>query len=350
MIKTALNMTIKMGLFTIILIAVVINTASSQDLHFSQFFNSPLSTNPANTGFIPASDFRIGANYREQWSSIPVPYKTTSIWGDAQFMRDRIPGGWMGLGGLILQDVAGSGNLRSTKIYSSLAYHQMLGNTGLLSVGFNLGYAGKQINVSKFTFDSQWNGRFFDGDAPSGETFQNTSIGYFDMQAGLNYAWFPSDNVYLHTGFSLHHLNKPTETFFADIPGYDNSIKPRSIFFLDAVIKLNDRVIITPAIHYTRQANSREFVGGLHLNYNLTGNGEQQLIAGVYVRPSDAFLPMVGYQWKNFRFMFSYDATSSPLKYFNSSRGANELSLQYDGIYSTYYGNRRQSFCPNFGH
>ena len=25
----------------------------AQDLHFSQFMNSPLTTNPANTGFIP---------------------------------------------------------------------------------------------------------------------------------------------------------------------------------------------------------------------------------------------------------------------------------------------------------
>jgi hypothetical protein len=54
----------------------------AQDLHFSQFFNSPLTTNPANTGFIPDADFRLGANYRNQWSTImTVPYKTTSIFG-----------------------------------------------------------------------------------------------------------------------------------------------------------------------------------------------------------------------------------------------------------------------------
>jgi hypothetical protein len=28
----------------------------AQDLHFSQFYNSPLTTNPANTGFIPDGD------------------------------------------------------------------------------------------------------------------------------------------------------------------------------------------------------------------------------------------------------------------------------------------------------
>src|SRR5687768_14072939 len=63
----------------------------SQDLHFSQFFNSPLTTNPANTGFIPDADYRIGANYRNQYINVmSVPYKTISVYGDAQVFRDRI--------------------------------------------------------------------------------------------------------------------------------------------------------------------------------------------------------------------------------------------------------------------
>src|SRR6516225_9769800 len=86
--------------------------ASSQDLHFSQFMNSPLLTNPANTGFIPEADYRLGINYRNQWSAImEVPYNTMSAYGDVQVLRNRIETGWMGLGGVILHDVAGSGNL-----------------------------------------------------------------------------------------------------------------------------------------------------------------------------------------------------------------------------------------------
>jgi Type IX secretion system membrane protein PorP/SprF len=55
----------------------------AQDLRFSQWYNSPLTTNPANTGFIPASDYRIGANYRNQWSSVLTqPYRTFSAFGD----------------------------------------------------------------------------------------------------------------------------------------------------------------------------------------------------------------------------------------------------------------------------
>src|SRR5687767_15922439 len=86
----------------------------AQDLHFSQFMNSPLTTNPANTGFLPNGDYRLGINYRNQWSSVmTVPYKTMSAFGDVQLMRDRSESGWMGVGGVILRDVAGSGNLTS---------------------------------------------------------------------------------------------------------------------------------------------------------------------------------------------------------------------------------------------
>src|SRR5689334_25236350 len=96
--------------------------ATAQDLHFSQYFNSPLSTNPANTGFIPDGDYRIGVNYRNQWSSVmSVPYKTMSAFGDMQVGKDRFQNGWIGLGGLVLKDVAGAGNLSSTRIYGSVA-------------------------------------------------------------------------------------------------------------------------------------------------------------------------------------------------------------------------------------
>ena len=72
--------------------------AGAQDLHFSQYFNSPLTTNPANTGFIPDGDYRLGINYRNQWSTImTVPYKTMSAYGDVQILKDRLENGWMGI-------------------------------------------------------------------------------------------------------------------------------------------------------------------------------------------------------------------------------------------------------------
>jgi hypothetical protein len=87
---------------------------------------------------------------------------------------------------------------------------------------------------------------------------------------------------------------------------------------------------------------------GLHANYNLSGDGDQQLIGGLYYRHGDAAIPMIGYQWKNIRFMFSYDATTSALRNYNNMRGATEFNLLYSGFYSGYSGDRKQTLCPSF--
>ena len=325
------------------------NFAHGQDLHFSQFFNSPLTTNPANTGFIPDADYRMGASYRSQFSSIlATPYKTISIYGDAQLFREQIENGWLGLGGVILNDVAGSGGLTSTKIYGSLAYHQMLGISSLLTAGFNVGWANKRIDQTKLKFPDQFDGKFFDGNTPTAVVLQNNNISYFDMQVGLNYAYFPNENGYINGGYSIHHVNKPQETFFSN--NTDTSrIAMRHIGFVNAVLKVNDRVIINPNAYYTIQSKASEIVFGLNANYNLSGaGGDTQLLAGLYYRAGDAIVPMVGFQLKNVRFTFSYDATTSSLSNFNNTQGATEFNIMKKGFYGQSVGDTRQVLCPRF--
>lgn len=322
----------------------------AQDLHFSQFFYSPLTTNPANTGFMPDGNYRLGFNYRNQWSSImSVPYKTMSVYGDIQLFRDRFENGWVGLGGVILRDVAGSGNLTSTKAYGSVAYHQMLGYSSLLSLGFNVGYANKQINVSNLKFPDQFDGKFFDNKIPTGVVLDNTNIGYLDMQVGLNYAYFPSNTIYLNGGFSAHHVNTPHESFFnTSLDSNSNKIPMRYIGFLNGSFKLSDQVIINPNIYYTRQSNAAELVGGMNAHYNLSGDGQYLLIAGLYYRHKEAFIPMVGLGFNDYTATFTYDATISSLKNYNNTRGAFEIALVKQGLFDTYKGNRSQSLCPTF--
>ncbi|RYY11838.1 MAG: type IX secretion system membrane protein PorP/SprF [Chitinophagaceae bacterium] len=319
---------------------------AAQDLHFSQFYQSPLTTNPANTGFIPDADYRIGGNYRNQYSSImQQPYKTMSLFADAQVFRDRFENGWLGLGAVVLSDVAGSGSLRSTKVYGSLAYHQMLGNSSLLSAGFNLGWANKRIDLTSLKFPDQFDGRFFDNTLPTAVMFNNTSVSYFDMQAGMNYAYFPTEDIYINAGYSVHHVNKPRETFFSDETN-DGTIPMRHIGFLNALLKVAPNLIINPNLYYTNHANASEFVMGLNGSYNLSGAGEMQFIGGVYYRYKDAFIPTAGFEISNLRFIFSYDATTSSLKNFNQQRGALEISILKKGFYSQ--GAVRQTMCPSF--
>lgn len=309
--------------------------STSQDLHFSQYFNSPLFVNPANTGFAPDVDYRIGINYRNQWASItPNPYKTMDVWGDVQLFNNRFQDGWVGLGGSIVKDQAGSGGLSSTKGFASIAYHQLLGFNSLLSGGFNVGFVNKRIDVSKLTFDDQWNGKFFDVTIPSGEQFAYNSVTYLDLQAGLNYALFPSDNAYLNVGFSAMHLNRPKETFFSNSI-IDTRIEPRLTLFLNGSFKLNDQWIINPNVYISQMGGSWETVAGLNAHYNLSGDGGSQVIGGLYVRAKDAFIPMIGYQWNDVALTINYDATSSSLGTYNQTRGAFELSIVKSGIFGS---------------
>jgi type IX secretion system PorP/SprF family membrane protein len=321
--------------------------AFGQDLHFSQFFNNPLLTNPANTGFIPDADYRLGASYRNQYSNImAVPYKTMSIYGDAQVFRDRIETGWMGLGGVILRDVAGSGSLTSTKIYGSIAYHQMLGLSSLLTAGFNVGWANKRVDQSKLTFPDQFDGKFFDATMPTSVQLLNNSVSYFDMQAGINYAYFPTEDIYINAGYSIHHVNRPKETFFED--DKTSRLDMRQIGFINAILKMNDKVIINPTAYYTNMAKASELVFGMNAAYNLSGDGDKQIIGGLFYRYGDAIIPTVGLQINNIRFTFSYDVTTSSLKNFNHSFGADEFNLLYKGYYNPFNGDRRQTLCPVF--
>ena len=333
--------------YLLIIASFFLQNADAQDLHFSQFFNNPLLTNPANTGFIPDADYRLGASYRNQYSNImAVPYKTMSIFGDAQVFRNKLETGWLGLGGVILHDVAGSGSLTSTKAYASIAYHQELGLSSLVTAGFNIGWANKRIDQSKLTFPDQFDGKFFDATLPTSVMLLNNSISYFDLQVGMNYAYFPTQDVYINAGYSIHHVNRPKETFFEDIA--DDQISIRQIAFLNGIFKVNDNVIINPNIYYTTQARARELVLGLNASYNLSEHGEKQIIAGLYYRYQDAVIPMIGLEVNNIRFTFSYDVTTSSLNNFNHGFGADEFNLLKKGFYNEYNGNRNQSLCPTF--
>jgi hypothetical protein len=47
----------------------------------------------------------------------------------------------------------------------------MLGYNSLLSGGFSLGFTSKRIDIQTYSFDNQWNGKFFDVTIPSNEPF-----------------------------------------------------------------------------------------------------------------------------------------------------------------------------------
>ncbi len=327
---------------------------NAQDIHFSQFYNSPLTANPANTGFMPDADYRVGINYRKQYQSVPVPYRTSSAFGDFQVARDKFYNSWFGAGFVVLSDKAGTASLTSSKVYGSLAYHQILGESSTLSLGVQGGLVSKRIDLSKLTFDNQWNGKFFDVQGPIGESFAATSTKYFDLNVGLNYAIYPNEDSYINVGVAVQHVNSPKETFFSGVTSvgtnYDINLARRYTAFFNGSFKLSNQVILNPQGYVTNMANVTQINLGANMQYNISGEGGQsQLIAGAYYRLKDAIVPMLGIKHNSITATFTYDATAtSKLAPFNSMRGGSELSIIHTGIFPNRTPRDTKCASPSF--
>ena len=329
-----------------IIFCLVSQSLFSQDLHFSQFYNNATETNPANIGFIPEADFRCGVSYRNQWSAImSLPYRTFSAQADFQILRNKFENGWAGAGILLLSDVAGAASLRADKLFAGVAYHQMLGNSSLISAGMNIGWVRKSIDMSALKFPDQFDGRFFDASLPTAVAFSNTNVQYLDMQTGIKYAYFPNERSYFNLGYSLSHVNLPKESFFS-ATAKENIVPFRHAAFFNASLKTSDQLIIDPACYFSTQAEALEWSAGLTLNRNLSEFTDRQLLFSFFYRNNDALIPGIGFQANGLRFSFSYDVTTSSLRYFNYSNGAGECSIIKNGFYKQSAG--RQSLCPKF--
>ena len=60
--------------------------------------------------------------------------------------------------------------------------------------------------------------------------------------------------------------------------------------------------------YFTSQAGVNEFLAGAQLQYDLTGDGEKQLLLGVYNRLGESLIPQIGFELNSIRFSFTYDA------------------------------------------
>jgi hypothetical protein len=99
------------------------------------------------------------------------------------------------------------------------------------------------------------------------------NVNFFDMQIGMNYAYFPTNNLYLNGGFSIQHINRARESFFTTDPaGFDSRIPARYIGFVNASIKVLDQVIINPGAGIIRSMAGAQEVS-LGLNAQLRSGG-----------------------------------------------------------------------------
>lgn len=305
----------------------------AQDPHFSQFFASPLTLNPALTGKFDGN-VRIAGNYRNQWPTINKAFVTGTVSADFKIMQEKLPDidAW-GVGVMALTDQSAAGAVKYNYAALSTAYHKGLDEDGYkqLSFGFQGAFSNMNINTSKLTFENQldFNGGW---SLPSGETFDGLTLkkSYFDLNAGVLFSSSVTERDNFYAGISMYHITRPKQTFTDT--GYF-VLNPRFTFQAGGFLPIGDQLTLHLSGLHSIQAGAHETVVGGAIQIP-AGDAETQekpvnLFVGTWYRFNDAFIPYVGLDYSDFRLGVTYDVNSSDLKTASNSRGGIEISLIY---------------------
>lgn len=300
-----------------------INYINAQDIHFSQFFNSPLNLNPALTGGFNG-DYRFVGNQRTQWKSVTTPYNTFGLSAE---MKGVLNHPNLNLGLTLYSDKAGDSEFGTLQVGPSISYTVNLKDSvHFLTYGVHSAFTQRTINYNNLTFDNQYNGISYDPNAGNGELFANNGKNYINIHSGVSYQYNIALRKSITTGIALHNVNQPKQTFFSD-----NTVKLKQRLTLHAELSymVHDKIDVIPRIQYQRQHKFREFIFGGAGKYYLNKGDYKAFYLGLWYRNKDATYLSAELDWRDFHFGISYDFNLSTLKTASNNKGGFEFSVIY---------------------
>ncbi len=317
------------------IIAVLLSavTLKAQDPHFSQFFASPLTLNPAFTGKFDGI-WRLAANHRDQWPSIPKAYVTTSASVDFAIMKKRIPDGDVfGVGISGLSDASANNALKLNYGSASLSYHKSLDENGYntIGAGFQGTYSSMALDITKLTFEDELQQNGFaqgtSGEYIGANPLTGRNRNYFEMNAGLLYSGSSNGENNYYLGASMYHINRP-KVSFKDKNWY---LTGRLTVHGGGTFPISDVVGVSiSAIHQIQnKASETVFGGAVSLNANNDNINPTNVYVGSWMRLNDAIIPYLGLEFGGLRIGASYDINISDLKAATGNRGGSEISIIY---------------------
>jgi len=298
----------------------------AQDIHFSQYYASPLTINPSLTGSFDGL-MRFGGNYRSQWGTVSKQFQTVSVFTDLNMLRDKLDGDWMSAGLHVVNDMAGDGRLMVNKASFSLAYHFKLTrwHNLYLSVGAAGLFVHKKIDFSRLLFDSQWNDVGFDSQIDPRENYTSSSIHYLDFHAGASMTYSVVKKFSVEGGVSVIHIFAPTESFF----NAENQVHRRPVAHIYSDIRIHKDWGLQPGGAFMYQRKAQEVIAGTNvtLDKKLSYSRKLTVFFGLWYRNLDALFPLAGVQVQKTRMLFNYDVNLSKLVPGSYTVGAFEISI-----------------------
>jgi len=335
-----MNKLLKTLLLTLFIPVII----QAQDIHFSQFYNSPLTLNPSLTGYMNGN-FRLGAIYRNQWRDVTKPYVTTSASFDMPIQKGFGDDDMMGVGVVFFHDQSGTVNLATISVNASFAYHKVLGvnKTHVLSGGLQVGYVQKKVDLSNAIFADQMDGSLTPVN-PSADVSNIQNVNSEQLNVGLSYAVKAGSRANIFLGGALFNITKPKQSF---VIGNDDRLPMRAVGQGSVEIKVSEKVKLIPSIIYMNQGKTYEVNVGFAMDYEFAKDVDF-LLGGYYRGGMDAAIPMVGLSIKNFQLAASYDVNVSTLKQSSNYKGAFEVSLLYVNKKKALPHENSIFFCPRF--
>jgi type IX secretion system PorP/SprF family membrane protein len=350
--KSILTFALLLGFFTAL---------QAQDIHFSQFYLSPLNLNPAMTGVMNCN-VRLVSNYRNQWGSVlrSNSFRTYSVSYD-----QRIPVGrydFFGIGGTFWGDRAGTANFQTLTGKLSGSYSKQVSGgrkkASFLVVGAEAGVAQRSIDFLNLRWGTQHDGEGgFDPTLPSQETgFNRDQFIFANLAAGVLFFHRKGDNQNVYVGGAFHHLNQPFVSFRDDNRADDAKLFSRITGHAGGEFPLGGgKMSILPGVIVMSQGPSFQVNGGTSLRFMIdqTKDSQQAFQLGLWARIAnkldagylnDALIASTRFDFNDLSLGFSYDINMSSLSTASRGQGAFEFSL----VYKICGLERRGVYCPNF--
>lgn len=327
-------------------ICLVVLHSQAQDQHFSQFFNSPQNINPALSGLFDG-DLRIVANHKNQWRTLPVPYRTYAISADGKLPLG-LTNDYVCTGIIFTNDKAGDGSYTTNQAGISLAYLKKLNkdSSSFLSLGIQPSLVSKNLNLSKLSFDNQFSDGTYNSAIANGENFNRTKLQFLDFCAGLSFYQKINQHSNATLGFSYAHFLAQNTSFFSDKSAV---INPKFVAHASFVFNLSESFDLIPVILFEEQNKAKEIVAGSQARFIFENRSDKTraFSLGAFMRLKDAFIVNAQLDYNHYRFGLSYDITTSALKNANNRLGGIELSIVY--IMKRFIKvNQAKVICPVF--
>ncbi len=312
----------------ILIISGFFNNCLAQDLHYSQFYNAPLTVSPGLTGIFNG-DQRYTASLRDQWRSVPVPWFTFSASYDRKIYPSNDAKGFFGAGVSFNYDKQGDSKLNLTNINLSGSYTRLLSEKNAVTIGIMLGFASRGFDPDGLFWDKQWDtaNNVFNGSLGSGETFDFETFNFLETALGINYRWQNSSRTKLDIGVSGFHLTQPDAKFYNNVT---ESLPIRLSIYGIFSLELSNNLDLQLDILHQRQRSYRELLFGGYLNFylNQKRGKETQFRIGAGYRTSKAYFPKIGLEYKNIFVAISYDIDFSEFSD-DHSAGGPEIHFRY---------------------